>query len=141
MMDQSETTLSRRWTLLHSFFPLFRLLLMLVLSSWSAGHALFRPHTDGAILLSLPLTLAFSFSSASAVAILPLLPLLSIAIRVGDSLLQSVRGFPRIRCLSFCTKFGFLKPSFHHYLLIVVSAHPWFGLSPTPPVSSQFQVV
>ncbi len=100
----------------------------------------FVPSTHGA---ALPLTLAFSFSSSSssssAVAILPFFLLLSITIRVGDSL-ESVRGFPRIRCLSFCTKFGFLKPSLHHisYCCCRTSVVRFESYS---PVSSQFQVV
>ncbi len=68
-----------------------------------------------------------------------LLSLLSITIRVGDSL-ESVRGFPRIRCLSFCAKFGFLKPSLRHisYCCCRTSVVRFESYS---PVSSQFQVV
>ncbi len=116
------------------FFFVFPLFLML-LSSWSAGHALFRPHTGCSASDPCVLLLFFFFCCCHP----SLLSLLSITIRVGDSL-ESVRGFPRIRCLSFCTKFGFLKPSLHHisYCCCRTSVVRFESYS---PVSSQFQVV
>jgi hypothetical protein len=106
----------------------------LLLSSWSAGHALFRPHTgysasDPCVLL------LFCFCCCHP----SFLPLLSITIRVGDSL-DSIRGFPRIRCLSFCTKFRFLKPSLHHISSCCCRTSV-VRFESYSPVSSQFQVV
>lgn len=110
------------------FFFVFPLFLML-LSSWSAGHALFRPHTGllclwplrSPSLLLLLLLLLPSFPSFSAfrsqyVSVIPSSPSADFLGFGASAFVPSLGFWSRVCIIS----------------LIVVAAHQWFGLSPTP---------
>ncbi len=122
----------------HTLFPfrflsffLFPLFLMLLLASWSAGHALFRPHTGLLclwplrspsllllllLLLLLPSFPSFSYFRSQYVSVIP------------SSLSADFLGFG---ASAFVPSLGFWSPVCI-ISLIVVAAHQWFGLSPTP---------